>query len=311
MRLRIFIFSLIYVGLITLEGLTAYAQEREAEQNSPFQELISIYPSFVEIKPGDRFEIFIENLSASNLELKPEVILLSIDTNVQNLIPTDLDSELLQSQISEYLQIEESELYVESGNTGSIHATYLKPMEEHVFAIKFVQNSLAEGDIVISAELAAVVLDTYLTDEEIGKINSEIIISSNLSISKFSLGNNFDIETEIFNGSGKLVQTFGEVRVLSGSTRLDNFVLNESLKGYFYPNKEIIINNNFKDTRPFYKRIGKLEFEQTIKVNDKEFLVKSSTFVIPYEIVIIVPATLVITGIFYSASRKYWKRMRK
>ena len=178
MRLRIFIFSLIYVGLITLEGLTAYAQEREAEQNSPFQELISIYPSFVEIKPGDRFEIFIENLSASNLELKPEVILLSIDTNVQNLIPTDLDSELLQSQISEYLQIEESELYVESGNTGSIHATYLKPMEEHVFAIKFVQNSLAEGDIVISAELAAVVLDTYLTDEEIGKINSEIIISS-------------------------------------------------------------------------------------------------------------------------------------
>lgn len=298
------LFSFVVIVSLAVVSIFTHTPKVEASENKG----ITIYPAFIELSVGESYSLNVQNNSnqQETINIIPE--LFSIDSEKETIVP--ISAELLDDQnieLSNSIQLSESELVLESGETKTIEINYIEKVENYIPGVKIVRQSGTGSAVAIGYNLASIVLDLDLSEEDLEKISQEITVDSSFNIGNFHFGRNFKITFKLKNGTSNIIKAFGEILIKDENKRIEQFSLTTDLQKTIYPTKEVSITKDFSDSRSFSERIGTLNIDSFSNVNNREIEFSKSIYVLPIEllliVVLILPSLLLLVFMYKKRTR--------
>ena len=250
---------------------------------------VILSPLFSEISVGQSYTLSITNYSESTQNVKILPSIFTIDSSNSKIVPLDQSSWPVNEEdlINEYIEISEPEISLENGSKRQVRIRYKKELDKYHLGVIAGFSSGGDQGVGVNKQLASVIIDPIFTENDLREIHTRIAITPRYKILGVGLGNKFDIESAINNNSGKIIKASGNIQIENSNQRIGNISLTQKLPKSIYPENGFQAKFEFEDKRPFYKRAGKFNSRQNIKIGDKTIEAESGTFVLPFEFIAI------------------------
>ncbi len=298
-RLIITILLLLINIYIFANSYSTQAQEARP-QNQEIQGLL-LSPGIIELEAPSDYKLHIENNTSQKISLNLAPRLFKIDSESEKVIPvTEKTVPHRTTNFNEYIKLELNELNLNPREKTDLSIAYLKKHPDYLLgvAVKYKNTNQAE-EIGATGQIASIIKNK-LTGEDMGEIGSLLEIIYIPRIAEINLHNSYTIFSGITNNSSNVINPTGEIFIekVNGDThtRIDHIDLTTQINKTIYPSKDVSLQTEYVDPRPFWERLGKISYKQVINLNGQSIVQQREIFAIPWEIIAIVLISIFVIG---------------
>lgn len=265
---------------------------------------ITLSPAFIELEAGGSYELYIGNHSDQEITFAITPSLFGIDSEERRIIIIEEGSiNEINLRLTNYIDVDRDEVTIQPGGEAVVNVRYLSGFEDYILGV-IVTEQGSEEEIALNMRLASVIVNYTMTEGLLPSIDSTIKPRPEIGIGQLNLGDTVNIESTIYNQTGLLLKSSGEVRVHDGNSQLATLPLTQDLPSNIYPQEEAKVESVFVDNRPFYERLGKTKVTQEIKVNGQLVTVEKEVINIPWQFLpIIIVLLLVLIALIVFSDR--------
>ncbi|GAB4286412.1 MAG: hypothetical protein Kow0081_4410 [Candidatus Dojkabacteria bacterium] len=256
------------------------------------QGLVSVSPAFVELSPGQTYELRVNNTSSKDIQIIATPVLLKLEN--ERIVPDELTfRQKLGVDADAVITIDSFNPIVEAGAAATLKINYLSSIENAFVGVRISSTTNEGSQINIGGDIISIILDK--SAPSISEISTDLKVGNSFSIGNIYFTSHFKLTTVIENNSGNIYKPAGQVFVLDSEKRIGNISLTQKMNEYIVPGKTVEIENNYNDSRSLIDRVGNVKFIQVININGQVFEIEREIFAFPIELILFALVLLVFT----------------
>lgn len=288
-RQLVSVILLFIISLLPIVSLPVYSQTQSASNQ------IQISPPVAYVKVGESYNlrIFNNTIEPFNFSILPN--LFTFNTTDRTIVPlqnTDLNG-------AEYITINTANntFVLLAGESLDIPIDYVvEPPSQLIPGVLISSQGSEDDDIAVGFSTASIIINPEWSEEEVNTISQELFISPNLGIAipnnsqiaAITIGRDVQVKAVIKNTTDRiLINPSGELNVFAGGTHIQTESITQKFPSSIYANEEFSFDQPFNDSRPFYQRIGMIDYTFEFTLDDKTISKSISILSLPYEIFLI------------------------
>jgi hypothetical protein len=304
-----FLLFLLFLPLSTLPDADVIAQEQEGEQGQEQEERqpsgVSISPALAEITPGESYEIRIKNEESESVSVKLEKNYFRTNESGQ-IIPLVEQEVTEAANPDEFIELETNQLTIEPGSTQTVQVNYLKENQNYVLGVIARVTDISDSDdLGATPTLASVIIDKNLTEQELKDMKIDVAIEPVFGFSNINLVNNYLIKVDIENTGNTFIDLGGETLIYVNEKRIDSKLLSNELEKKMAPGEKVSTEIEYTDRRNSFERVGELNFQTDLQLNDKSVTKYNQLTSLPLEVIIL---SIILIGILLLIGTYLFKR---
>jgi hypothetical protein len=274
---------------------------------------ITLSPALTTIAPGKSYALSVKNTGDQTVEVKLNPALFAVDAETNKVVPAPSTAYTPNQPLNAYLNVTQANFSLAAGESKAIEIKYGKEYPSFLLGVEAsVGRFQEEANVGTVGKLSSVIISTDITDSDLTKLDSSLNAKPKFAIGSVNLGTDVNLVTKFQNNSNKLVKGSGDISIYSGEKRVENIVLTSDMPPSVYPGVGFEIQNSYKDSRPFWQRIGTTAYRQQITVSGKTITREVQQLSLPWEFLLIVLVlTIVVFASAYAGSRYYLRRQNK
>lgn len=283
-------------------------------QNASLKSQIQISPPIAYLKVGESYNLKITNNTTEPFSFTLSPNLFNVNTTDRTINPltgTDLDA-------ARYITIDtankNTSFVLLAGETIELPITYIEETPSQILAGVLITSTGMPGDTIsVGFSAASIIINPEWSVTEVTNISQELFISprigvtipNNTQLGGVSLGRDVQVKAVIKNTTNRiLIHPSGELKVYAGGTHIQTESLTQGFPSSIYTNEEFSFDQPFNDSRPFYQRIGMIDYTFAFTIDGKTITKNISILSLPYELLLILIALLVVIIITLRAIRR-------
>ncbi len=268
-------------------------------------ETIIVTPAVSYINPGEDITFRIVNNTSNTFKFEITPIYFDLDLEERILVKSSEEVPANTFRISNLEgEILAGESFVQTiayvGNsTTLIPGILVKPSDE------------SSDQFGIRGEIASVIIDLSLSEADKESIETKFELKPESTFLGLSIGKKYSLSSFIQNNSNKIIKAEGEIHVTTGDKYLSTYPQSDQLIDSLYPSDQKEFNEDFVDSRPWYRRIGRITFTQEYKINGNEIKIEHTIISLPVELFISVGAIIILVASIFFIVRPLVNKNKK
>lgn len=289
--------KILFIPLLALVFLFTQPTHVLSQQNQ-----LSIFPSTVELNPGESYQLEISNTSNQSMRITvtPNLFATALaGDNSSSLVP--LENPEQKSYISdweEHLIIDTDQLEIAPNSSKFVDIEYIKPVPDYLLGVLIAEIPNSESTISVGLRLASVVLDFSEVETDPTSIAHTIKPTHSFNFLgqevSLTLAGKLKLESNLKNVANYPVQIAGDIKIQQQGIHLQTISLTPQLPATMLPEEVHTTTSTYINDKPLWQQSQKLHLLQTISVGEAEIINENKVLVVAIELVALCLATIAI-----------------